>query len=203
MKFITKPTFVVALIIFSVSLFLSFSLILLLITQNILIDQNSVDLFNLILRASFVLIGSSLSGFVAFFIFLLNKRNDEKLKVEIENKYLLKLDTELEQNRKIIDSIDKSLSSIKSEDAADLLFDESNEFKELLLIQFTKLNVKILEDYLKEINSESYFERIDLWRKIAKVYNYLELLLDNISIKENAITVVNAIKNEIKDLKEL
>ncbi len=187
MRIITKTTFIIALIIFSVSLFLSFSLILLLITQDVLIDQNNVNLFELILRASFALIGSSLSGFIAFFIFLLNRRNEDVIKNEIEKKYLSKLDSEFEMNKKIIDSIDQLLTSVSTQGVADLLFDESDksdEFKELLFIQFTKLNIKIPEDYLKEINSKSYFDRIDIWRTVTKINNYLELLLNNINNKK-------------------
>ena len=90
MKLLSNAVFTLAVILFFSALTLSFVIIQIFIHQHIVIDQNNVNLFDLILKAAFVLIGSSLSGFVAFLIFFLGDRKNEKEKKRLKKNYFLK-----------------------------------------------------------------------------------------------------------------
>jgi hypothetical protein len=197
MKILSNAIFTISVIIFFTALTLSFTIIQIIIHKQLIIDQNNVDIFDLLLKASFTLIGSSLSGFVAFLIFFLGDRKKEKEKVETETKILSKLKDEESNNIKIFKQMLGIFSDTTIEQLAKLLHMDHSKIKEALLIYHTKLDFSIFEASLKEISEKNYVENIDVWRKQKTIYDYLNLLLTNIKHEENSITLLNLIKSEI------
>lgn len=65
-------------------MFFAFSLILLLINQNVLIDKRSINLLDMYIRSGFVLIGSTLSGIVALLYFHFKKKVRKKRKSKMK-----------------------------------------------------------------------------------------------------------------------
>jgi hypothetical protein len=76
------------------------------------------------------LIGSSLSGFVAFLIFFLGDRKKEKAKVETEVKLLTKINDEAENNLKIYTQILSIFAGSPVDQIADLLHKDTSKIKE-------------------------------------------------------------------------
>lgn len=200
MKIITKTVVIIALIILLISTTLSFSFILFLINRGVLVDTNNVDIFEIILRASFVFLGSTLSGFVALFVFFLNKFFENKERERIESKYSTALNNEFDNNKKVISSIKSSIDGSSSESLAAEIPNKSSSLNELLLIQYTKINVDIFENYVEHLSEDDYLTYVEKWKTIIKIHNYLKLLLDDIHDKENAVTVIEALKKEIASL---
>lgn len=202
MRFLSNAIFSLAIILFFISLTISFIIIQIIIHRQLVIDQSNVNIFDLLLKASFVLIGSSLSGFVAFLIFFLGDRKKEKEKAETEEKIVIKIMDEAKNNLKIFEQILLVFADIPIIKIAELLHTENSKIKEALLIYYTKLDFSIFLTTLKDINTKSYGENIDYWRKQKAVYDYLELLLTRIEHKENSIMLLEQIKKEIIDLKK-
>lgn len=200
MKILSNSVFTLAIILFFTSLTLSFIIIQILINRNLVIDQDNVNIFDLLLKASFVLIGSSLSGFVAFLIFFLGDRKKEKEKAETEDKLISKIKDEAENNLRAYKKILEIFAKSSIEQIADLLHKENSKIKEALLIYYTKLDFSIFQGTLKDISEKSYADNIDKWRKQKVVYDYLELLLTKIEHKENSIMLLEQIKNELIQL---
>lgn len=197
MKFLSNAIFTLAIILFFTSLTISFIIIQIIINRHLVINGNNVNIFDLLLKASFTLIGSSLSGFVAFLIFFLGDRKKEKEKAETERKIITKIKDEAENNIRIYKQILSVFAESPVEKLADLLHIEKSKIKEALLIYYTKLDFSIFQAALKEISEKSYLENIDNWRKQKAVYDYLELLLTKIQNKENSIMLLEQIKKEI------
>lgn len=200
MKVLSNAIFTLAIILFFTSLTISFIIIQIVIHKQLVIDQTNVNIFDLLLKASFVLIGSSLSGFVAFLIFFLGDRKKEKEKVETEGKILTKIKDEMDNNLKIYKQILTVFAETPIEQIAELLHKENSKIKEALLIYFTKLDFSIFNGTLKDINETSYIENIEYWRKQKAVYDYLELLLTKIEHKDNSIMLLDQIKKECINL---
>jgi len=200
MKFLSNTVFTLAIILFFLSLTISFIVIQIMIHRQIIIDQTNVDLFDLLLKASFVLIGSSLSGFIAFLIFFLGDRKKEKEKAKTETKSFIKIKNEAENNLKIYKEMLSIFSETPINKIADLLHMEDSKIKEALRIYYTKLDFSFFHESRKEINEKDFAENIDYWRKQQSVYKYLGLLLTDIEHKENSITLLELIKNEIIQL---
>lgn len=200
MKFLSNTIFTLAVILFFSSLTISFIIIQFMIHRQIVIDVTNVNIFDLLLKASFVLIGSSLSGFVAFFLFFLGDRKKEKEKAETEGKLLTKIKDEAENNLRIYKQILTIIAESPVDQIAELLHKENSKIKEALYIYHTKLDFSIFHGTLKDISEKSYAENIDYWRKQKAVYDYLELLLTKIEHKENSIMLLKQIKLELIDL---
>lgn len=196
MRVFSNAIFSAAVILFFTSLTISFIIIQIIINRQFVIDQTNVNIFDLILKASFVLIGSSLSGFVAFLIFFLGDRKKDKEKAETEGKILIKIKDEAGNNLKIYKQILKVFAETPVEQIAELLHKNNSKIKEALLIYYTKLDFSIFHATLKDISEKSYAENIDHWRKQKAVYDYLELLLTKIEHKENSIMLLEQIKKE-------
>src|SRR5690242_2337653 len=112
MKFLSNAVFTIAIILFFTAITISFIIIQIIINRHLLIDQKNVNIFDLLLKSSFTLIGSSLSGFVAFLIFFLGDRKKEKEKSETETRLLSKIIDEADNNiktyRKVLEIFSKS-----------------------------------------------------------------------------------------------
>lgn len=200
MRILSNSIFSLAIILFFTSLTISFIIIQISIHRQLVIDQTNVNIFDLFLKASFVLIGSSLSGFVAFLIFFLGDRKKEKEKIETEGKILTKIKDETQNNLKIYKQVIKIFAESPVEQIAELLHKENSKIKEALLIYYTKLDFTIFHATLKDISEKSYVDNIDHWRKQRAVYDYLELLLTKIEHKENSIMLLEQIKKELISL---
>lgn len=200
MKYLSNAIITLAVILFFIALTLSFTIILIIIFRHLVIDQDNVNIFDLLLKASFALIGSSLSGFVAFLIFFLGDRKKEKEKAETEAKMLSKLSDEATNNIQIYKQMLEVFADTSIEHLAKLLHLENSKIKEALLIFYTKLDFSIFQATLKDISEKSYVENIDHWRKQKVIYDYLDLLLTKINQEENSITLLNLIKSEIIQL---
>lgn len=200
MKILTNAFFVIAIILFFTALTLSFIIFLIIINRHIIIDKNNVDIFDLLLKASFALIGSSLSGFTALLVFFLGDRKKEKEKLENETRLLSKIKEEASINLNIFKEIYNVISDTKIEDIAELVHMENSKVKEGLLIFYTRLDFSLFEASVKDLNEKSYLDNISYWRKQKTIYDYLKVLLTNIQNKDNSITLLRIIRDEINEL---
>ncbi|KGR75074.1 hypothetical protein [Ureibacillus sinduriensis] len=200
MKILSNSIFTLAIILFFTALTISFIIIQIVIHKSLIIDQSNVNIFDLLLRASLSLIGSSLSGFIAFFIFFLGDKKKEKEKVLNEKKLLAQILGEVENNLKIYRQMLNIFHETPIESLVDLLHQENSKIKEALLIYYTKLDFSIINANLKDINENDYLNNIEIWRKQKIIYDYLDLLLTNIQHKENSNLILELIKKEIVQL---
>lgn len=190
------------LIVIFLAVFAGFSLILLLINQNLLIDQNSIDLLDMYIRASFVLIGSTLSGIVAFFIFSLQENVKKKEKVENEMKFYDNIKEEYHDNLEALKKVSKMMRQNSISDLANDLAEEK-EVKEILRAVHTQMNFTFYSDFLKELKNKEYSNHIKAFKKSHQVYKYLELIITNLENKENIEKILVLIKDDIIEMKEL
>ncbi|AMX83611.1 hypothetical protein GS3922_07990 [Geobacillus subterraneus] len=195
------PFHLILLVIF-LAVFSSFSLILLLINKKFLIDEKSVDLLDMYIRASFVLIGSTLSGIVAFFIFYLQEKSKEREKKENEEKHYENIRDEFEDNRAVLKKVIKimgegSLSDLAAEIA------EEKEVKEIFLAVYTQLNFTFYLDFLKELKNKEYSNHIKAFKKSYQIYKYLDLIINKLENKENIEQILKLIKDDIVEMNEL
>lgn len=193
-KIIDRSIVISATIIFLVSLTLSLIFILFLITRNVLVDSSNVDLFDLVLKASLTFIGSSLSGFIALFIFYLNKKYDKKERDEENEKYRDRLDYVFKENIDAINSLITSISSFNSGEIVSNLNKQDGPTRELIIILYTKIDFDVSQEYLKEIDKTAFLERIDKWTDIKKFKNYLYLLLYEVKNENSAAVLVEELK---------
>ncbi|MED4922945.1 hypothetical protein P9743_01390 [Anoxybacillus geothermalis] len=200
LKLFTNLFFITAVFIAFIALFLSFTFILFIINKGILIDSKNVDLFDIIVKASFTFIGSSLSGFVAFFIFFLNYRKDKSEEEKNQKKYTLKINHEYNRNKDILKSIYDAIHNVPSQDVSKILLEENSKIKELLLIQFSKIDLTFYQSFLKELNEKEYFTHIDRWNKIIRIHSYLDLILNKLKDPDNISIIVDELKREIGNL---
>lgn len=201
MKILSNVFFTLAIIIFFTSLTISFIIIQIVINKQLIIDQSTVNIFDIFIKASFALIGSSLSGFVAFLIFFLGDRKKEKEKRENEINLISKINDEYKNNIKIYKTLlESTFSDYQTEQIADLLQMEKSAIKEGLLIYYTKLDFSIFNGSIKDINEKNYIDNIQKWRKQKVIYEYLNLLLNNVNNKANVITLIELIRTEIINL---
>ncbi|MDO6657846.1 hypothetical protein [Anaerobacillus sp. 1_MG-2023] len=194
--------FELILIVIFLAVFACFSLILLIINQNILIDQNSIDLLDMYIRASFVLIGSTLSGIVAFFIFSLQENVKKKEKVENEMKFYDNIKEEYHDNLEALKKVSKMMRQNSISDLANDLAEEK-EVKEILRAVHTQMNFTFYSDFLKELKNKEYSNHIKAFKKSHQVYKYLELIITNLENKENIEKILVLIKDDIIEMKEL
>ncbi|RRN68446.1 hypothetical protein EI200_19710 [Peribacillus simplex] len=200
MKILTNAFFTIAVLLFFTALTLSFIILQIIINRHIVIDKNNVDIFDLLLKASFALIGSSLSGFTALLVFFLGDRKKEKEKVENETKLLSKIKEEASINLNIFKQILNVVSETKIEELAEIIHLENSKVKEGLMIFYTRLDFSLFEASVKDLNEKSYLDNISYWRKQKTIYDYLKLLLTNIQNKDNSITLLRLIRDEIISL---
>lgn len=196
-KLLSNAVINTAIIIFFTSLTLSFVIILIIINRNIVVDKENIDLFDLFVKSSFALIGSSISGFVAFMIFYLGDRKKDQERIKYEQNLLSKIIGETDNNLEVFKEVHSILKKGPINDTVELLHREQSKIKESLLIFFTKLDFSILESSLKDISETDYTKYISRFRKQKVIYNYLELLLTQVQHKENTKILIERINIEI------
>ncbi|PGU90099.1 hypothetical protein COD71_23550 [Bacillus cereus] len=193
---------VLILIIFFVAVFFATSLFLLLVNQNIVIDKKSIDLLDMYIRSGFVLIGSTLSGIVALFIFSLQEKSKQKEKNENELGHYENIKEEFEDNLKVLDKITDMINqSTIAELAEDIV--EEDEMKEILLSVYTQLNFTFYEDFLKELKKKSYGNHVKAFKLSFQIYKYLDLIINKLDNKDNVEKILKLIKKDLAHLKYL
>lgn len=195
-------SFILILIVLFLAVFFGFSLSLLFVNQNILIDKNSIDLLDMYIRAGFVLIGSTLSGIVAFFIFSLQERSKIKEKKENEIKHYQNTKEEFEDNLKALKKISKMMEEGSLSELAKEIV-EVKEVKEIFLTVYTQLDFTFYSNFQKEINSQDYFEEIKVFKFSYQIYKYIDLITNKLEDKENIETILELIKDDMYDIKEV
>lgn len=199
MKLLSNTIFKIAAFALLIALTLSMSIVMFVINRHIIFDESHINIIDIIIKASFTLIGSTLSGFVAFMIFFLQDNKSITEKADVELKLMSKIEEEVSNNKKII----KQLSVIYDtpiDQLATILLQENNKLKELLLIYYTQLDLSIIESTIKDIKPENYLSNIKTWRKIKVIHKHLDLILNTIQQKENLVVLLNLMKNDIFDL---
>ena len=154
------------------------------------------------IRASFVLIGSTLSGIVAFFIFSLQENVKKKEKVENEMKFYDNIKEEYHDNLEALKKVSKMMRQNSISDLANDLAEEK-EVKEILRAVHTQMNFTFYSDFLKELKNKEYSNHIKAFKKSHQVYKYLELIITNLENKENIEKILVLIKDDIIEMKEL
>ncbi|AXN41036.1 hypothetical protein [Peribacillus butanolivorans] len=198
-KFIT--TFGLIMLVISLAVFTCFSLILLLINQKILIDQKSIDLLDMYIRASFVLIGSTLSGIVAFFIFSLQEKGKKIEKEENEIKHYENIKGEYQDNLEALKKVSKMMRQNPLPELANDIAEEK-EVKEILLAVHTQINFTFYLDFLKELKNKKYSNHIKAFKKSYQIYKYLDLIINKLENKDNIEKILILIKEDIAEMKE-
>lgn len=190
---------ILILIIFFLAMFFAFSLILLLINQNVLIDKRSINLLDMYIRSGFVLIGSTLSGIVALFIFSLQEKSKKKEKIENEIGHYENIKGEFEDNLEVLKKFSEMISqSTFSEMAEDIV--ESKVMKEVLLSAYTQLNFTFYDDFLKELKNKSYGDHIKAFKLSFQIYKYFDLIINKLDNKENVEKVLKLIKKDMDNI---
>ncbi|EJQ50043.1 MULTISPECIES: hypothetical protein [Bacillus cereus group] len=199
MKFLSNTIFIIAAFTLLIALTLSMSIVMFVINRHIIFDESHINIIDIIIKASFTLIGSTLSGFVAFMIFFLQDRKSIKEKAEVELKLMSKIEEEVSNNKKIIQEL-SIIYDTPTEKLATILLQENNKIKELLLIYYTQLDLSIIESTIKEIKHQNYLSNIKTWRKIKVIHKHLDLILNTIQQKENLVLLLNLMKKDIFEL---
>ncbi|MED3354367.1 hypothetical protein EXW26_10710 [Bacillus mycoides] len=199
MKFLSNTIFIIAAFTLLIALTLSMSIVMFVINRHIIFDESHINIIDIIIKASFTLIGSTLSGFVAFMIFFLQDRKSIKEKAEVELKLMSKIEEEVSNNKKIIQEL-SIIYDTPTEKLATILLQENNKIKELLLIYYTQLDLSIIESTIKEIKHQNYLSNIKTWRKIKVIHKHLDLILNTIQQKENLVVLLNLMKKDIFEL---
>ena len=195
-------TFIPVLVIIFFAVFSAFSLILLLITKNILIDSKDINLLDMCIRSAFVLLGSTLSGCVAIFIFSLQERSKKIEKDEKELGYYKNIKGELSSNYKVIEKITKLINDSSIEDLAKQIH-TTKEVKELILVIFTQLNFSYYDSLVKEINKTEFNNCKEAAHLSHQIYKYLDVIINKLDDEDNIATILRLIKNDILELKEV
>lgn len=199
MKFLSNTIFIIAAFTLLIALTISMSIVMFVINRHIIFDESHINIIDIIIKASFTLIGSTLSGFVAFMIFFLQDRKSIKEKAEVELKLMSKIEEEVSNNKKIIQEL-SIIYDTPTEKLATILLQENNKIKELLLIYYTQLDLSIIESTIKEIKHQNYLSNIKTWRKIKVIHKHLDLILNTIQQKENLVVLLNLMKKDIFEL---
>lgn len=194
--------FIPVLIVIFLAVFSAFSLILLLINKSILIDTKHVNLLDMYIRSSFVLLGSTLSGIIAIFIFSLQERSKRIEKDQKEIMYHLNIKEELDFNYKVIGKISKLMVESSIEELATDI-KESKEVKEILLVIFTQLNFSFYEDFIKEINQKEFEDSKKAAHICYQIYKYLDVVINKLDDVENIATILRLIKSDTSELKDI
>ncbi|MEC2715389.1 hypothetical protein P9X50_27485, partial [Bacillus cereus] len=129
MKFLSNTIFIIAAFTLLIALTLSMSIVMFVINRHIIFDESHINIIDIIIKASFTLIGSTLSGFVAFMIFFLQDRKSIKEKAEVELKLMSKIEEEVSNNKKIIQEL-SIIYDTPTEKLATILLQENNKIKE-------------------------------------------------------------------------
>jgi hypothetical protein len=200
MKFLRNSFFTIAIIVFFLALTSALSIILLLINKGILFTNNNIDLLDLMFKTSFTLIGSTLSGLVAFLIYFLQDKRGKNEKAIAENQHLMMIKKEFSHNVSILSKVYEIFKEGSSEDIAEVLIKPNSKVKESLSIYKNMLDTSIFKESRSKISDKEFLANVDHWNKVNIINRNLELLLKEITNKESAVTILEHIKREIAGL---
>ncbi|TYS62000.1 hypothetical protein FZD47_18095 [Bacillus infantis] len=198
----SRIPFILILIVIFLAVFSSFTMLLLFLNKNILIDSKSIDILDTYIKAGFVLIGSTLSGIVAFFIFSLQERSKKKEKNETKMKNYQNTKMEFEENYKAIKKLGRIMEEGTLSDLANDLVDEK-QVKEIFLTVYTQLDFTFYSDYLKGLSSKEYNDELRAFKYSYRIYKYIDLICSKIEDKENIKIILELIKDDMYDIKQI
>ncbi|MGF2768585.1 hypothetical protein [Bacillus cereus] len=182
--------------------FCSFFLILLFINQGIVINKQDINLLDMFIKSSFTLLGSTLSGVIALFIFSLQEKSKKKEKQERELKYYSYIKHEFQANFEILERILETINELGIQGLAKGVA-EGNEVKEMLLVSQTRLNFTFYTDYLDELERYKYQDAIRAFKASYEVYKYLDVIINRVDNPKNIEAILRIIKRNITDIRDL
>ncbi|MBK4744681.1 BhlA/UviB family holin-like peptide [Bacillus cereus] len=197
----SKIFYLMILVVF-LATFASFSLILILINNKIVIDQSNVNLFDMFVKSSFTLIGSTLSGLVAIFIFSLQEGSKKKEKLDNQEKHYKNIIQEFETNISVLERIESMLDIGTFEEVANDILEEK-EVTEMLLVIYTQLNFTFYINHLSELKMERYGNSIRVFKLTYQVYKYIDLIVNKLNSKQNVKVLLGQMKRDIIKIKSL
>lgn len=185
------------LVILLISLTISFLLFLIIINKELVIDENNVDWFDMLIKSSFTLVGSTLSGFVAILVFYLNylreKKNDKA-----KSKRLLKLISKDFNNKKeMLDKISEVISTEPTEKIADYLLHSESEVLELFIITSAKIADNMLEESIQDLENEDQMKILEPLSVLKSCKSILSLITSGIKSKENLKLLIDQLKKDL------
>ncbi|MBC1335419.1 hypothetical protein HB820_08895 [Listeria booriae] len=190
------------LIIISVLLtsFAAASLILLMVNKGIIIDEKTVDLLDMYVKAAFVFLGSFLSGLTAFTIFSLQEHSKKRALLEAENKYYNKLSEEFERNKSTLSKLYAVINKASTEEqfVADLKKDDASELLKIIIIE---MDFSFFDVYSKEISDLRNKEFLAELFLVKQLYKYIVALSEDITIDENKLILLKLIKRDLSTMR--
>lgn len=183
----------------------TFALLLFFIILNkeLIIDDSSVDWFDMLIKSSFTLLGSTLSGFVAILVFYLNYLR-EKRKEKNKSERLLKLIAkDFNANKIMLDKISEIINSELTDNIADYLMHDKNEVLELFVITSTKIAGGLFEDNVQDLQDEDHIKIIEPLTIMKSCKSTLNLIVSGINSKENLKLLIDQFKIELILLQNL
>jgi len=183
----------------------TFSLLLffIIINKGIIIDQNNVDWFDMLIKSSFTLLGSTLSGFIAVLVFYLNylreKRNEDKR----SRKMLTLITKELNRQKAILTKISSTINSASSDDISNSLLEADSEVLGLFIITYTKIANDTFDSNIQELSGEDYLSVIEQLTLIRSCQTTLKLITNGIKSHSNLIFLIGQFKTELINLESL
>ncbi|KXO03077.1 hypothetical protein AYK81_28720 [Bacillus thuringiensis] len=197
-----KKVFNLVIFVVFLATFFSFTLILLLINKGIIIDQKSINLLDMFIKSSFTLLGSTLSGVIAVFVFSLQEESRRKEKLESQIKYYKNLKREFENNINVLEKIESMMDNGTLEEVASDIVAEK-EVKEILLVMYTQLNFTFYLNNLNEVRIDKYENSIRVFQLSYQIYKYLEIIIKELDDKGNVKTLLAQMKRDIVKIKSL
>lgn len=198
------------LIMFAVFLGVTFTtgLISLMCFKNIIIDETTVNLLDMYIKAGFAFFGSFFSGLSAMFVFYLQRYYKNRNKIEVMNDLIFKSDNEKNENINAIRKIDNMFRDegikafVNALNVRDKDSTEKNTVKEILEIVLIEIDFSYwseLEKRYGQIPEEIKKDiKINEYKSIQKIFKYLSLLLKSVNDKNNQITLCELIEKQMK-----
>lgn len=201
MKLLRNAFFSALLLILTLSLTASFVLILFLINKGVLFNKNDINLLDMLFKSSFALIGSTVSGIVAIFIYYLGDKRHKGDKTKSQTQYLLMIENEYKDNLDTFKKVYEIFRDSPVEQIAALIvLPENRSLKEKLRIYYNRLDFSIIEDSKNKISENDFINNIGKWRKMSFLSRNLFLLVNDLEDQESILTVLRILKNGINEL---
>lgn len=199
-----KWVFIIAgLTVLLLSTTLSLLLFFIILNKGIIIDQNNVDWFDLLIKSSFTLLGSTISGFIAILVFYLNYLREKRGSNKKSKKILLLMSRELDSHKSILNRISGIVTSTSSEDISSYLLKPDNEVLGLFIITYTKISTNSFESNIQELSNEDYLIIIEQMTVMKSCQTTLKLITDGINSPSNLKFLVDQFKTELVNLESL
>ncbi|PGK38676.1 hypothetical protein [Bacillus thuringiensis] len=193
--------FIAILIVLFSAIFCSFSLLLLFINKGIVLDEKHINLLDMFIKSSFTLIGSTLSGVMALFIFSLQEKSKRREKEEKEIKYYGYIKSEFQTNFEILERILETINELGIQGLSKGVVD-GKDVKEMLLVSQTRLSFTFYTDYLDELERHKYEHAIRAFKLSYEVYKYLDII-NKIDNQQNIEAILRIIKRNIQEIRDL